>query len=111
MRLLRFGLLFSFLLVTISVSAQQTAPLPTLLVPKPPDDAQALDVLGRALNAAGGATALGTIADYTASGAVTYHWGGKDVEGTVTLSGRGLDQFRMDSNLPTGLRSWAASRG
>jgi hypothetical protein len=115
MRSARFGLLSCVLLLNLPVwgqqASQQNPMLPTLLVPKPPDDPQALDVLGRALNAAGGASAVSAIKDYTASGTVTYHWGGKDVEGTVTLSGRGSDQFRMDSSLPTGTRSWAASRG
>jgi len=85
---------------------QQAANLQT-----PTRDQQALAVLDQALNVAGGAAAVTAIQDYTALGIVTYHWGEKDVEGTVNISGRHRDQLRMDTTLPTGVRSWIASRG
>ncbi len=100
-------LLLSFVLsplFLIPSAAQQTAT-------SAQRDAQAVSVLGRALTAAGGVSAVGAITNYTATGTITYHWAGQDVTGSVTVSGRSLDQFRMDASLPTGVRSWAASRG
>lgn len=100
-------LVFSFLLILSSsprLNSQQSTTTPQR-------DARAVDILKQCLNLAGGVSTIGAVADYTASGAITYHWAGKDVDGNVTLRGRGLDQFRMDASLPTGVRSWAASRG
>src|ERR1700730_2739153 len=95
----RFGALLFVVLLTIPVWAQQTSQQTgrqsTLEASTPTRDVQAIDVVQRALNAAGGVTVLGAITDYTASGTVTYHWAGRDVEGSVSLNGRGLHQFRM----------------
>jgi hypothetical protein len=74
-------------------------------------DPQAVAVLAQALQAAGGAQALGAIQDFTATGQITYFWAGNPDQGSVTLRGRGLDQFRLDANLPEGTRSWAVSHG
>ncbi len=76
-----------------------------------PHDVQAISILTKVLDAAGGAAALSTIQDFTASGQITYHWAGSDVVGTATFSGKSIDQFRMDATLPTGTRSWAANHG
>jgi hypothetical protein len=100
-------LVLSFLLILSSsprLDAQQSTTTPQR-------DPQAVDILNQCLNLAGGISTIGAIVDYTASGVITYHWAGKDVDGNVTVRGRGLDQFRMDASLPTGVRSWAASRG
>lgn len=74
-------------------------------------DAQAVAALSQALSAAGGPQALGVIQDFTATGQITYSWPGSSNQGTVTLRGRGLDQFRLDAVLPEGTRSWAVSHG
>ncbi|MGH9325354.1 MAG: hypothetical protein ACRD2B_01490, partial [Terriglobia bacterium] len=74
-------------------------------------DAQAEAALAQALNAAGGSELLAKLQDFTASGTITYSWAGKAVQGTVTLRGHGLDQFRLDAVLPQGTRSWAVSHG
>jgi hypothetical protein len=74
-------------------------------------DAQAVAILSKVLSAAGGSQALGPIQDFTASGQITYSWAGQPVQGSVTLRGRGLEQFRMDAALPEGTRSWAVSHG
>jgi hypothetical protein len=62
------------------------------------------------LNFAGGSTAIGGIANYIASGNVTYHFG-DGVTAPVTLTGRGLYQLRMDEDLPKGKRSESISEG
>jgi hypothetical protein len=67
-------------------------------------------VLNQALSLAGGISAINAVKDYTASGSVTYHWD-KDVEGAVTLSASGLNQFRVDASLPKGMRSYSTTGG
>jgi hypothetical protein len=69
-------------------------------------DPQAVSVLTQSLTAVGGIPAILAITDYTATGNVTYHWG-DDVQGSVTVRGSASGQFRLDANLPTGLRSEA----
>jgi hypothetical protein len=110
MRRLQFGLLFPLLVLGGSVSAQQAGGPQRVTAPQPIHDPQAVNVVGQALNVAGGASAISSIKDYTASGNVTYHWG-QGVNGTVTLTGRGLYQLRMDANLPAGIRSQTISDG
>jgi hypothetical protein len=86
------------------VSAQQANPAAVSL-----KDAEAVAILGKALDAAGGQSAF--TSGYTASGTITHRWGEKDEEGPVTLNGRATGDFRMDESLPSGLRSWASVRG
>lgn len=74
-------------------------------------DAPAEAALTQALQSAGGAQALATVQDFTATGRITYYWAGTAVQGTVTLRGRGIDQFRLDAVLPDGTRSWTVSHG
>ncbi|MGH9470812.1 MAG: hypothetical protein ACRD1N_10795 [Terriglobia bacterium] len=74
-------------------------------------DAPAEAALAQSLQAAGGAQVLETVQDFTATGQITYYWAGKAVQGSVTLRGRGIDQFRLDAVLPQGTRSWAVSHG
>jgi hypothetical protein len=74
-------------------------------------DPQATALLGSVLNAGGGLSVLSSAADFTASGEITYYWAGQPDEGSVTLRGKGLDQFRLDAALPEGPRSWSVSHG
>lgn len=67
-------------------------------------DPQAIAILTQALSAAGGTSAVGAVTDFTATGNVTYYWD-TAVQGTVTVKGRGLHEFRVDSTLPDGLHS------
>jgi hypothetical protein len=46
------------------------------------------------------------ITDYAASGTIIYHQD-QDIQGSVTLHGLGLGEFREDSTLPTGVRSFS----
>lgn len=102
--LLVFAILFS-----TSLSAQ--APQPTQQTPTMPaasKDPQAVSVLNQALNVMGGTAAIKAVSDYTATGNITYRMGqGQDVQGSVTVIGGPTGQVRMDSNLPSGTRSWA----
>jgi hypothetical protein len=109
MRLVRFGLLLSILLLNIPVWAQQaqtaTTSPQTATKPSPaPKDPQAVSVVTKALTVAGGIPAITAIEDYTASGTITYHMA-QDVQGTVTIRGSGVFQLRIDASLPTGMRS------
>jgi hypothetical protein len=108
MRSTRFGLLLCFLLFNISVWGQQTQP--GTAPPPAPKDTQAISILNRALAVAGGATAIAAITDYTANGNITYR-SDQDVQGSVTVLGLGLNQYRLDASLPKGVRSWAVTDG
>jgi hypothetical protein len=108
MRFARFGLLFCLLLLTISVRGQQTQP--GMSPPPAPKDPQAVSILSQALAVAGGATAIAAISDYTATGNIIYH-SDQDVQGSVTVQGLGLNQYRLDANLPKGVRSSVVTDG
>ena len=85
---------------------------PTLAAQQPPQrDPQAVAILTQCLNAAGGAQTIAAIQDFTASGTITYFWAGEQIQGSATVRGRGVGQFRLDANLPNGVRSWVASNG
>jgi len=96
----RFVLFLILALITQFAVAQQTA------TTAPQRDPQAMAVLQKCLAAGGGAQALGAVQDFLASGTITYHWAGQDVVGTVTAQGKGLAEFRLDSVLPQGTRSF-----
>jgi hypothetical protein len=79
--------------------------------PKPPRrDPVLLDVLARVVNAAGGAQALATVHDLTESGEITFHWG-EGVKGSVTIQTLGGNHFRMEADLPEGMRTWVVNDG
>ena len=100
-----FVLAFLFLLLTLPALPQQTA---TSTVQRDP---QALGILAQALATSGGATLIASLRDFTASGSVTYSWAGSQVQGTATLRALGMSSFRLDTNLPQGMRSWSATSG
>jgi|SRR5882762_3893757 len=96
----------AFLLALIATqpsAAQQTTPVQR--------DQQAIAVMSQALTVAGGTPALTAIQDFTASGSITYYWAGEDVQGTVTVKGRGIGQFRLDSSLAKGNKSIVLNNG
>lgn len=98
------SLLLAALLVSVSARPQQP-------IAGTQRNGQAISLLQQVLLGAGGATALSKIQDYTAVGTITYFWAGEEVSGTVTVRGRGPNQFRLDANLPAGTRSWTLSNG
>jgi hypothetical protein len=100
MRIQRLGPLFAFsaLLFVVPIRAQQST--------TPTRDPQALSMLQQCLTAAGGTQAISAIQDFTETGSITYFWAGQQVNGTVTIRGLGLSDFRLDANLPQGTRSW-----
>lgn len=109
MRSARFGLLVCLSLFSISVWGQQTQP--GTAPPPAPKDPQAVSVVNQALSAAGGAVAITGIADFTETGSVTYYSGPNPaLQGTVTIRGRGFDEFRIDTSLPSGTRSECINR-
>lgn len=74
-------------------------------------DAQAVSILQSCLQAAGGTQAIAAIRDFKAIGTITYNWANQDVQGSVTVRGRGTEQFRLDADLPDGRLSWAVNNG
>jgi len=98
--------LSAFLMVHIS--AQQTSTSATHPTQR---DAQALTILSQVVNTAGGLQVLSAIQDFTASGSIIYNWAENPVQGNVTLKSRGLGQFRLDSALPDGTRTWLVNSG
>ena len=94
-------------LLLASTSFAQSTPPPT----PPVRDPQAVAILQQALAAAGGAAAIGAVQDYTATGTITYFWAGQQVQGAVTLKGRGIGKFRLEATLQSGTRTWAVSNG
>ena len=98
----------AFILVLTIPSWSQTPSQSNL--PLPVKDPQAVSVVSQALSAAGGNAAIAAIGDYTATGNITYHFDvDRDVQGTVMVRGNGVDQLRIDSNLPSGTRSESTS--
>jgi len=100
MRVTRFVLSFFLILGSSPLLNSQQS------VVTPQRDPQALVILQRCSAAGGGAQAFGTIQDFLASGIITYHLAGQDVVGSVTVQGKGLTEFRLDSVLPQGTRSF-----
>ncbi len=93
-------LVFSLILISACAAAQQA----------PQRDPQAVSVLTQVLNAAGGVSTVAAIQDFSASGTITYNWAGQAVQGPVTIYGKGLDQFRLDANMPAGTVTWVLNR-
>lgn len=60
----------------------------------------------QAIDAAGGATALSAIKDYTAAGTITFVEGEKQTSGAVSIKSRGKYFLRFDALLSEGQRSW-----
>lgn len=101
---MRLGPLFAFCLLSSAIPIQAQQP-PT---PSPTLDPSALTILTQYVQASGGLSTIASIQDYTASGNVTFNWAGQQVQGNVTIKGRGATQFRMDSNTSEGNQSWVA---
>src|SRR2546426_8660708 len=105
---MRFPRLVSFSLALLLNSTPLLSQQPS---PTAQRDPQATTVINLALNAAGGIAALSQIQDYTGSGTIVYSWADSQVQGSVTVKGRGLAQFRLDATLPAGVRSFIVSNG
>jgi len=78
--------------------------------PHPQRDAQAIEILSRVVQAAGGAQAVANIRDITESGEITFHWG-EGHKGSVTIKTLNGNHFRMEADLPEGKRVWAVKAG
>jgi hypothetical protein len=74
-------------------------------------DPQAVTLAQQAILSDAGMTALSDFKDFTATGTITYFWADDPVQGSVTVRGRGADQFRLDAYLPVGSRTMVFSRG
>jgi len=104
-------LVSAFLFVVLPITAQQITAQETKRA-EPQRDQQAVDILRQALVVAGGEQAVNAVSDYRATGRlISYQSKDQELQGTVTLTGRGVHQFRMDENLPAGVRSHSVSEG
>lgn len=74
-------------------------------------DEQAVSVISDTVNAGGGLAVFTSIADFKASGKITYFWAGEEVQGAATIWARGTDQFRLDAKLHDGVRSFVVNKG
>ena len=84
---------------------------PVVAEQTPQRDPSAISFLSQAVSAAGGATNLTAIQDFTGSGTITHYWGDAPEQGQLTVESRGLTQFRLDSNLPEGTWSFIVNDG
>jgi hypothetical protein len=75
-----------------------------------PQDTKAVSIVRQALDIAGGIQTIEAIADYTATGSITYHLH-HEFQGSVTIRGAGLDNLRFDASLPGGIRSEVTTEG
>jgi hypothetical protein len=108
MQLARFAIVFCLILSAVPVWTQQTSTQPT---PSPaPKDPQAVSIANQALAVTGGGSAIRAIDDMTAGGTITYHVP-TEMTGPVTIRESGLTQLRLDSELPSGVRSQTMADG
>jgi hypothetical protein len=103
MILIRRAALALILVVAFSTCAQQTPQVA-------PKDPQAVSVLTQTLVAAGGQSAITALQDYTGTGTITYYQP-QNLQSTLTVRGRELDQFRLDASLASGISAQAISYG
>jgi len=103
--LAKFLLTSLFTLLATFVAAQQ----PPGPVQPPQRDPQGINVLTRSLSAAGGVSAITSIQDFSGIGNIIYYWSEREVPGSATVHGRGINEFRLDANLPDGMQSWAVA--
>lgn len=87
------------------LQAQQSPPQPPVREP------DAVTILVQSVASAGGANALSSIEDFSATGTITYFWGGQEASGSATVRARGKDQFSLESQLPDGKRLFIVSHG
>jgi hypothetical protein len=74
----------------------------------PTSDPQGVELLRQTLSRSGMTT--NPFSSFTAQGTITYFWAGQPVTGSATIRARGHSQFRLDANLPDGVRSISTSR-
>ncbi|MBI2819474.1 MAG: hypothetical protein HYX73_05800 [Acidobacteria bacterium] len=79
-----------------------------VLAQAPASDPQAVDLLRQVLNISGAMS--NPFNTFTAHGTITYYWGVQPVQSPATIRARGSDQFRLDANLPDGIRSVSTSK-
>ncbi len=92
---------FSAIIYTGSLSAQPQAATPIR-------DSAAIALLNQVIAVAGGTQAIGTIRDFTGSGSITYSWS-KAGSSSATVHGLNGSFFRLDAQLPEGIRSWVVT--
>jgi hypothetical protein len=104
------GLLTTLISLVLFVCVGSQAQQAESATPTNAKDQASILLINRSLAAMGGSQPA-AIADFVATGDVTYYWAGKEEKGSATLSGRGIGQFRFDANLAGGTRSWAVNNG
>jgi len=69
-------------------------------------DSKAQDILAQAVASSGAANVQG----FSATGTMTYFWGGQEIQSNATIKAKGGNQFRIDADVPGGTRSVAHTR-
>lgn len=100
-----FSVILVGLILSIPLIGQQTVSVSA------PRDIEAITILNQAMSASGGLAALGNINDVTSTGTITFFWAGEQLSGTAVLKRRGFREFRIDTTLPDGTRSWIVNNG
>lgn len=93
------GMSWVLVLAACEIAAGQTQQQP------PVRDPQGISILEQVLTTAGGLPAIAAINDFSGSGTVTYFLK-EQAEGSVTIRGLGLHEFRLDASLSGGQQSW-----
>jgi len=96
------------MLIRLLLTILLTLTVRSALAQAPDSDPQAVDLLQQVLNNSGMKTT--PFSSFTAQGTITYYWAGQPVQGSATIRARGNDQFRLDANLPDGIRSFSTSK-
>lgn len=96
---------------TVLTLAIVSSTIPVMAQESPRRDQRGVEVLAQAVGAAGGLGSVRGIQDFRSTGTIIYYWADEEVQGTITIRGRGTRQFRLDAVLPTGERSWTVNDG
>jgi hypothetical protein len=97
--------------ISIFVAAALPLVLPAQQIAKSAKrEAQAIEILTRTVNAAGGRESLSAVRDVTESGEITLHWS-EDVKGPVAIRMLGGNHFRLEADLPQGKTVWVVKDG
>jgi hypothetical protein len=77
---------------------------------RPERDTQAVEILERVEQVAGGAQVLASVHDTTEYGEITFYWG-HNIKGPLVIRTLGGNHFRMEATLPQGKSTWIVKDG
>jgi hypothetical protein len=77
-------------------------------IPTGDSPSKATSILNQSVAASG--LSDNAVQGFTASGIITYFWGGESVQANERISAKGGDQFRFDADVPGGTKSLSINR-